>query len=115
VKFYLDEDLSPKIAISLRRRGIPALSAQELGRLELSDEEQLSFAAAESCVLVTRNRDDFVSLARDAIRASRPHAGIILCSPRYSGREIGEISRALAQVAAAYPKGLGPYDVVYLP
>ena len=33
MKFYLDEDLSPKIAVILRKNGIDALSVHEAGLL----------------------------------------------------------------------------------
>jgi predicted nuclease of predicted toxin-antitoxin system len=45
MKFYLDEDLSPKIAEILRRSGIDALSAHEAGMCEASGQGQLEFAA----------------------------------------------------------------------
>ena len=47
MKFYLDEDPSPKIAEILRRSGIDALSAHEAGMCEVSDQRQLDFAAME--------------------------------------------------------------------
>ena len=47
MKYYFDEDLSPKISEILRKNGIDALSAHKLGMLEVSDREQLEFAAKE--------------------------------------------------------------------
>ncbi len=114
MKLYLDEDLSPVIAEALRRRGVNAVGAGEGGNLGLTDEEQLARAAAEGRCLVTRNRDDFVRIAQAAIRDGRPHAGIVLCPPSMRGDEIGMITAALARIAERYPKGLGPYDVIYL-
>ena len=61
MKIYIDEDISPKVSVILRKRGIDAVSAHEVGMLEASDENQLSYAVAEGRVLVTRNRDDFIT------------------------------------------------------
>ena len=44
MKFYLDEDLSPKVADILRKNGVDALSAHEIGAVEASDLRQLEFA-----------------------------------------------------------------------
>jgi predicted nuclease of predicted toxin-antitoxin system len=44
MKFYLDEDLSPKIADILRKNGVDAVSAHEIGAVEASDLQQLEFA-----------------------------------------------------------------------
>ena len=114
MKFYLDEDLSPRIAESLRKKGINALSAHDVGNVQLSDREQLAYAARESRCLVTRNARHFVVLSQEAIAHQEPHAGIILCSPRRRGVEIRAIVDALARVAKQCPKGLGPYDVLFI-
>jgi predicted nuclease of predicted toxin-antitoxin system len=52
MKFYLDEDLSPKIAQILRKNGIDTLSAHEAGMLEASDRKQLAFLRPS--LLITR-------------------------------------------------------------
>ena len=114
MKFYLDEDLSPKIAEALRRKGMDAVSAHEAGNIQFSDPEQLSYASREGRCLVTRNARHFLVLAKDAIRRQRPHAGILLCSPRFTGAEIRTLVDQLSLVAKRYPKGLGPYDILYL-
>ena len=114
MKFYLDEDLAPKIAERLRKMGLDAVSALEVGNAQLSDRDQLRFAAEQGRCLVTRNARHFVLLAHAAIRHQDPHAGIVLCSPSIRGFEIGKIASALMRFARRFPDGLGPYDVVYL-
>ncbi len=114
MKFYLDEDLSPRIAESLRKRGIDALSAHDVGNVQLSDREQLAYAAREGRCLVTRNARHFVVLSQEAIARQEPHAGIILCSPSLRGSEVRGIVDALTRLAKRSPKGLGGYDVLYL-
>jgi predicted nuclease of predicted toxin-antitoxin system len=46
VKLYLDEDISPKVSVILKKKGMDAVSAHETGMLEASDDEQLAFSAA---------------------------------------------------------------------
>lgn len=112
--FYLDEDLAPAIAVSLRKRGVDAVSAHDVGQIGLSDAEQLAFAAGQGRCLVSANARDFRRLGHDAILQGRPHAGIVLCPPRIHGLDIGGVLRALARIADRYPAGLGEYDVLYL-
>ncbi|HET7854520.1 MAG TPA: DUF5615 family PIN-like protein [Candidatus Methylomirabilis sp.] len=115
MKFYLDEDLSPQIAERLRKRGIDAVSAFEAGNVQLSDREQLACAAQGGRCLVTRNVRHYILLAHEAIRRQEPHAGIILCSPSIRGFETGAIVHGLTRLAKQFPRGLGEYDVLYLP
>ncbi len=114
MKFYLDEDVSPKIAERLRKKGIDAVSAIEAGNLQLSDREQLACAAREGRSLVTRNVRHFIILAQEAIRRQEAHAGIILCPPSMRGFEVKSIADALTRVAKRFPGGLGEFDVLYL-
>jgi hypothetical protein len=115
MKFYLDEDLSPQIAERLRKRGINTVSAFEAGNVQLSDREQLAYAAQAGRCLVTRNVRHFILLAQEAIRQQELHAGIILCPPSIRGFETGAIVDALTRLARHFPRGLGEYDVLYLP
>ena len=114
MRFYLDEDLSPRIAEWLRRRGIDAVSAFEVGNIQLSDRDQLGYATREGRCLVTRNARHFVLLSREAVRQQKAHAGIIVCPPSVRGSEIRAIANKLLQAAKQFPHGLGNYDVLYL-
>lgn len=114
MRFYLDEDLSPRIAVALHRRGIDATSAHEVSGVHRSDREQLAFAAGEGRCLVTGNVRHFVQIGRQAINEGRPHAGIVLCPARVHRGDIGRTAAALAEIAKRYPGGLGAYDVLYL-
>jgi predicted nuclease of predicted toxin-antitoxin system len=114
VKLYLDEDLSPAITARLRRRSIDAVSAHEVGVIGVADSAQLDYAAARRRALVTRNVRHFRALGDDRIRSQTPHAGIVLCPSSLRGSEYRVIADALAQLTRRYPKGLGPYDVVFL-
>jgi predicted nuclease of predicted toxin-antitoxin system len=114
VKFYLDEDLTPAIAVALRKRAVDAVSAHEVGRMGLGDAEQLAFAAGQGRCLVSANARDFRRLGRDAIEQGRPHAGIVLCPPRIHGPDVAAVVNALVEIAKRYPAGLGEYDVLYL-
>lgn len=115
MKFYLDEDLSPQVAERLRKRGIDAVSAFEAGNVQLSDREQLAYAAQGGRCLVTRSVRHFVLLAQEAIRRQQPHAGIILCPPSIRGFETRIMVDSLTRLTKQFPRGLGEYDVLYLP
>jgi predicted nuclease of predicted toxin-antitoxin system len=74
MRFYLDEDLSPRVAELLRGKGLNAVSAHEKGMIGASVEEQLTAAVNEGCALVTRTRNGFIRQAKDRIfTACRRH------------------------------------------
>lgn len=106
MKVYLDEDLPPAIAALLRRRGVDATSAHEVGNSQLADRAQLDHATRESRAIVTRNIVDFLALARDAVATNMRHAGIVLLSSGFRGDEYRAIADAIVLVLKSYPKGL---------
>lgn len=106
MRVYLDEDLSPNIALLLRQRGVDAASAHEAGNSQLADRAQLEYATRESRALVTRNVVDFLELARDAVATNTRHAGIILVPSSFRGDEYQAIVDAVVQALKPYPKGL---------
>jgi predicted nuclease of predicted toxin-antitoxin system len=72
IRYYLDEHIFAAVASALRQRGIDTLTTAEAGNLANSDEQQLAFAAAESRVLVTRDKDYLIMHSQGV-----PHAGIV--------------------------------------
>lgn len=106
MKAYLDENLSPEIARILRRWGIDAVSAHEVGQVQLDDRGQLAFAAGEGRSIVTADVVDFLALAEDAVRSNTEHCGIILVPSSFRGDEFVAIARAVRRVHDEHPKGL---------
>jgi predicted nuclease of predicted toxin-antitoxin system len=115
VKFYFDEDLSPKIAEILRRSGIDALSAHEAGMCGVSDQRQLEFAANEKRCLLTRNRDDFIRLTVRFFNDHRPHWGVLIVPYTVPGDQFSRIANLIKKFSSLHHKGLEPYSIAFLP
>lgn len=101
----LDEDMSDRVAVGLRARGIDAISVHELGRANarVPDEDQLIYATARGRVLVTYNRRDFQALDARWRTQGRRHGGIIWCLEKaIPRRAIGDLIRALTAAANEY-------------
>lgn len=62
MRFFVDENISPKVADLLRGRGIDTASVHESGMTGASDLEIMKFAASDGRCVITRNRDDFLVL-----------------------------------------------------
>ncbi|MBF0327563.1 MAG: DUF5615 family PIN-like protein [Nitrospirae bacterium] len=104
MKYYLDEDLSPKIFDILRRHGIDAISAQDVGMLQASDMEQLKYAASECRCLVTRNRNDFIVLTVQFFNEHRLHKGILIVPHTLPGDNFSLIAKAIMKHHKKYSK-----------
>jgi predicted nuclease of predicted toxin-antitoxin system len=115
MKFYLDEDLSPKIAEIVRKSGIDALSAHEAGMCEASDQRQLEFAATEKRCLVTRNRDDFIRLTVRFFNDHRPHCGVLIVPYTLPGDQFSRIASMIKKFSSRHHKGLASYSIAFLP
>lgn len=88
IRFHLDENVNPVIAIALRRYGVDVTTTVEANLRTSGDEEQLTFARQENRVIVTHD-DDFLRMANQTLN----HPGIACCHKE--ARTIGEIISGL--------------------
>lgn len=95
ISLYLDENLSPKIAAQLRRRGIAVVTAHELGKLGDSDENHLKRAREMGHVLCTQDTDYLVMASQNI-----PHAGIVFGT--LEEHSIGDWVNGLELICAVY-------------
>ena len=114
MKFYLDEDISPKISEMLRKSRIDAVSSHEVGMNQAMDSEQLEYAALEGRSLVTRNRDDFIRLTVQFFNDQRPHYGIIIVPHTITGDRFSLLADLLKRYVSKHPSGMQPYTIDFL-
>lgn len=111
--FYLDENLSPRIAEILRARGLDLVSAHEVGNTRLDDRSQLRYAIGTHRAIVTCDIRDFTELTEEFIAANVEHAGIVLVPPTFPADDFAATADAIERIARQYPDGLSG-TVVYL-
>lgn len=84
VRFYLDQHIPSLVARGLCQRGVDVLTAQEVGRCGLPDQQQLAFAAGQQRVMATLDAD-YLRLAAEGAE----HAGLAYCPPtKYDARQL---------------------------
>ena len=115
MKYYLDEDLSPKIAEILRKHRIDAVSAHEVGMLQAADIEQIERASSEGRCLVTRNRNDFIRLTVQLFNEHRPHNGVLIIPHTFPGDKFSVIAKAIIKYNSKHPEdSLEAYTIDFL-
>ena len=114
MKYYLDEDLSPKIAELLRKQGVDCISAHEIEMIQVSDLEQLMLAGRQKRCLVTKNRDDFIRLTVQFFNDHLPHYGVLIIPHTIPGDRFALIVNELARYALNYPKRMPSYTIDFL-
>jgi hypothetical protein len=114
MKYYLDEDVSPKVAGMLREYEVDAISAHEVNMNEASGREQLEYAALKGRAMVTRNRDDFVRLTVQFFNELRPHFGVLIIPYSIPGDRFRHMARTLRIYASQHPSGMEPYTIDFL-
>jgi len=78
IKLYLDEDVDPLLAKTLRNRGYDVITTQEANMLSSSDDAQLEFAIMQGRAFFTHNVEHFPKIAGDYATSGKTHFGIIL-------------------------------------
>jgi len=112
--FYLDEHIPLTVASTVFSAGVRAVTAHECEMLERDDGDHLRFASARGLCVVTRNRDDFLSLATLGWERREPHAGILIVPSTFGHRELGALADALVAFAQEHPEDLWEYGVWWL-
>lgn len=107
IRFYLDENVPVAVAEQLKRRGIEAVTARDLGVLGESDANHLARATRLNYVLCTHDAD-YIRLAVSGIE----HAGIIRGLQHKHG--IGDWVRKLTQLHASRTPDYMKNHVEYL-
>ena len=96
LRVYTDENVDPRVAEGLRRRGVDATSAHEEGVLGADDAAQFAHAAALRAAIFTHDHH-FVEIALQKIQRGETHHGVIFGEMhRFS---LGECIRRLALCA----------------
>jgi hypothetical protein len=106
--FYLDSDVSMRLAPLLRAAGHDVTTAEDQGRRRATDDEQLLIAAQQRRILLTHNRKDFV-LLHDAWRrwpaafaiSLPPHPGILVLDQRLEPELATPVTDLLARTPPA--------------
>jgi predicted nuclease of predicted toxin-antitoxin system len=91
VRYHLDENVDPAIALGLRRYGIDVTTTIEAGLLTRSDETQLQFIRKTQRVIFTQDAD-FLIIASQ----TDDHPGIAYC--KQGSRTIGQVIEALVVI-----------------
>lgn len=99
MKFLLDHDVPETIAGVLIKAGHDVKRLREVLPVDTSDAEVLSYAAQQTLVLVTCNRNDFLELAE-----KQAHVGIIIIVRRRS--RVAESAALLRLLRAAGDSGI---------
>jgi predicted nuclease of predicted toxin-antitoxin system len=100
LKVLLDEMYGRSHGDALRRAGIEARTAAELGLSGRSDADLLEVALADGFTLVTENVADFARISAEHVLAGGHHPGILIAlSSRVSRRPDG-VSALVAAIRA---------------
>lgn len=114
MRFYLDENLSPRIAAIARGLGLDVISAHELGHRATEDDVLLRYAAADTRCLVTQNYRDFARLTVEFRRRREKHTGVVFVPKRLADGPAADLARALERFAFSHPGGLFAYQIGWL-
>ena len=99
IALYLDENISPLLAVLLRREKYDVTSAHEVDMQGRSDVAQLEYAASHGRAILTFDVKHFCRLHQEWWLSQRPHSGIVV-SPEYRTGQIAEVTRLVRNLMA---------------
>ena len=99
MRFFLDHDVPRQIGEVLARHGYDVVALKSELPATASDEEVLAHAIRTGRILVTCNRDDFLTLVKDVV-----HPGLIILIRRHSS--VSEQGHLLRLISTAGENGL---------
>jgi hypothetical protein len=114
IRFRLDEDQSPDVAVTARKFGIDITTTAEARLFGKPDAVQLAHAASEGRALISKNYPDFIRLTEEFEARQLPHAGVLFVPESMENYHYYQIAEAIAAYARNYPDGMPPYMVDYL-
>jgi len=114
MRFYLDADLSWRIARIARRPGVDIVSANEVELRTATDLAQIEYAAQDGRCIVTNNRNDFIALDRLYQERGVEHAGILITAESLPTHDFYAVARALAYYSSLHTEPFIPWLVDYL-
>ena len=95
-KIYVDEDISKVFAKLLRDKGFDAVSASEIGNINLTDAQQLAAAVNMRRVIITTDKRNFFA---DSKAKSINHFGIMVITSQY---KVSLLNRLLNKIIQNY-------------
>jgi predicted nuclease of predicted toxin-antitoxin system len=100
-KLHLNENLSPRLAVELRKYGFDVVATQENKELmSAPDDVQLAHAVSEERAILTFNIGDFSDLHETYQKEEKEHWGIILSNRETIGELLRRILRLLNTTSA---------------
>ena len=97
MRLLIDENVDANLAPELRKRGIDAISVQEINKRSIDDKILLEHAISERRALVTHNIRHFATLHQMFLKENRVHYGIIVSKNTYIGILIKNILQLIAK------------------
>jgi predicted nuclease of predicted toxin-antitoxin system len=94
VRFFIDEDLSPKLAEECYDAGYDASTVRDRDMLQASDREVSALCFDEDRVLVTNNAKDFLALARQ----QGVHPGLVFLPLGTRAEMRSRLKKAIAEI-----------------
>ena len=107
-RYYLDEDISYRVARIARDANMDIRSTRDYGRDGTSDEDQLRFATHEGRCLITRNYRDFDGIARRQLAEGGTHADVLFVPSSLPNEDFHRLALAIVAYVRLHPEGVLP-------